>query len=294
MVQPGLSKNLREALGRMVSKREAQQMSEQLWERLELENAPMVDAIEIDMDPAPLEEWSEGVEHLQGKTPAELYQLLGLEKRTIPFFKAEAVEQDVSGDLGELETSATTTEGTPLRWYQLVRTMRALERAARSEPVLLMDGVGLGKTVQVIAIFAMLAYYREFFKVNRRYPGHWGELIAFACERRGRGADKHATGRLGEWRNYAGECSELPEDPFLIIVPPTLVEQVALECQQFLQPGSFDIIKITHSDMWRESEMRSKAPSYRRIYIATTTVSATFIYMQWRLILMATGGAIGV
>ena len=93
--------------------------------------------------------------------------MLGLEKRTIPFFKVKAVKQDISGDLGELETSTMTTEGTPLQWYQLVRTVRALEQVATSEPVLLMDNVGLGKTMQVITIFAMLAFYWAFFKVNK-------------------------------------------------------------------------------------------------------------------------------
>ena len=68
-----ITKNLQEALGRMVSKRKAQQMSRQLWECLEIKNVPMVDRIEIDMDHALLEEWSEGVEHLKGKTPVELY-----------------------------------------------------------------------------------------------------------------------------------------------------------------------------------------------------------------------------
>ena len=189
-MRPGLSKNLRNALGRMASKKEALQMSEQLWERLELEKAPMEDRIEFDVDPAQREEWSEGVEHLKHKNPAELYALLGLEKHSIPFFREDgAVEQDVSGDLGELESSATTTEGTSLRWHQLVGTVRALERAATSDPVLLMDDVGLGKTVQVIAIFAMLAFYREYYKKNKRYPGDWGESSAFTCERERRGVD---------------------------------------------------------------------------------------------------------
>ena len=74
----------------------------------------------------------------------------------------------------------------------------------------------------------------------------------------------------------------MPDYPFMIIVPPTLVEQVALECQRFLQPGSFNIIKVMgsmeqHCDVWRQTEMRSKVPSYMTIYIATTTVSIVFI-----------------
>lgn len=165
----------------MTSKKEAIMMSEQLAERLELEKAHMVDKMEFAVDYEVEEEfelYSEGVKHLENKTPAELYKLLGLERHSIPFFKDEmAVEQDVSSKLGGLETIATTTrtEGGSLPWHQLVVVVRAMERGMRSEPVLLIDTVDLGKTVPVIAIFAMLAYYREYYKENRRYPGLWGE-----------------------------------------------------------------------------------------------------------------------
>ena len=86
------------------------------------------------------------------------------------------------------------------------------------------------------------------------------------------------TGRRGKWRNYAGEFILLPDYPFMIIVPPTLVEQVALECHRFLQTGSFNIIKVTksmdqHCDVWRQTEMQSEVPSHMTIYIATTVVS---------------------
>lgn len=165
---------MRDALTRMASKKEATLMSEQLAERLELEKAQMESNIEFNVDPAPLEAWSEGVEHLKGLTPGELYQLLGLERHSIPFFRQGNV-REVSGELGEMETSATTTEGTSLRWHQLVGVVRILERSIKSEPVLLMDDVGLGKTVEVLALFAMLTYYREFYNKHGQYPGLWGE-----------------------------------------------------------------------------------------------------------------------
>jgi SNF2 family DNA or RNA helicase len=186
-MRSGLSKNLRDALGRMASKKEAEMMSLELAERLELEQAEMVDRMEIDWDPEPNEEWSEGVEHLQEKTPAELYKMLGLERHAIPFFRSgQVTERDASQELGEQETSATTTEGHSLQWHQLVGVVKMLDRAKKSEPVLLMDDVGLGKTVQVIALFSMLAYYRTYFKLNGRYPGLWGESRAFiVCESRG-------------------------------------------------------------------------------------------------------------
>jgi hypothetical protein len=84
-----------------------------------------------------------------------------------------------------------------------------------------------------------------------------------------------------QWKNFQGEAGELPEEPFLIVVPPMLVEQAARECQRFLRGGSFDIIKITgsfeqHMDLWEEADERAQVPAHMRIYIATTTVSVKF------------------
>lgn len=188
----GLSNNLRDALKNVALKKEAIMMSEQLAERLELEKAHKVDKMEFAFEyelEAESEVFSEGVKHLENKTPAELYKLLGLERHSIPYFKDKgAVEQDVSSKSGGLETIATTTqtEGGSLPWHQLVVVVRAMERGMRSEPVLLIDTIDLGKTVPVIATFAMLAYYREYYREKRRYPGLWGEsnqcnLFVYKC-----------------------------------------------------------------------------------------------------------------
>ena len=85
-------------------------------------------------------------------------------------------------------------------------------------------------------------------------------------------------GKSDGWRNYKGEVRKLPELPFLIVVPPTLVEQVTLECTRFLQPGSFDIVQVTgatekHGDLWDKVESLASLPSYMRIYVAATTVN---------------------
>jgi hypothetical protein len=149
-------------------------MSEQLAERLELENAHMEDTVEFGLDPpAEGDDWTEGVEHLSLLKPEELYQRLGLDKQSIPFFR-DYITEDASGELGDLETGAASTKRFTMRWHQLVGTLRLLERALTSEPVLLMDDVGLGKTTQVLAMFAMLVYYREC-ENSRGYPGRWGE-----------------------------------------------------------------------------------------------------------------------
>ena len=55
--------------------------------------------------------------------------------------------------------------------------------------------------------------------------------------------------------NFAKEKSVIPDHPFMFVVPPTLVDQVAFECNRFLESGSFDIITYTagykvHKDVW--------------------------------------------
>ena len=49
-----------------------------------------------------------------------------------------------------------------------------VESALTSSPILLMDDVGIGKTLQVIALFATLAYYCSYHAQTNKYPGIWG------------------------------------------------------------------------------------------------------------------------
>ena len=88
------------------------------------------------------------------------------------------------------------------------------------------------------------------------------------------------TGQKGLWKNYddVEKANRLPPYPFLILAPPTLVEQVTLECFQFLEASSFDIIKITramgkHESVWSKADKQAEIPTHMRIYIASTTVS---------------------
>lgn len=82
-----------------------------------------------------------------------------------------------------------------------------------------------------------------------------------------------------EWTNFAKEKDVLPQHPFLIVVPPTLVDQVASECARFLEGGAFDIITYSagyksHKDVWCELDKRSHTLPHMRIYVASTTVCA--------------------
>jgi hypothetical protein len=77
--------------------------------------------------------------------------------------------------------------------------------------------------------------------------------------------------------NFAKEKSVIPDHPFMFVVPPTLVDQVAFECNRFLESGSFDIITYTagykvHKDVWEVLERRSHTAPHMRVYVASTTV----------------------
>lgn len=109
--------------------------------------------------------------------------------------------------------------------------------------------------------------------------------LFFGCSGERRGVDEPFSGKADGWRNYAGEMRGLSDAPFLVIVPPTLVEQVAAECQRFLEPGSFNIIKITgalnkHSELWEMEEKYTALERSRTIYVATTSVSVIQVQIE--------------
>ena len=94
-----------------------------------------------------------------------------------------------------------------------------------------------------------------------------------------RGTDIYCTTTGNKvWKNYAGEERTLPNLPFLMVVPPALVYQVAEECRRFLTIGYLDVVLITgtleqHKGVWREADRRSNLAPHLRLYIATSTVS---------------------
>ncbi|KAH9011409.1 hypothetical protein EDB83DRAFT_2234057 [Lactarius deliciosus] len=223
--------------------------------------------VELDLNPQELVDWTEGVEHLKTKTEDELYGMLGFEDRKIPFLVTEVdTESDfyMSAQTGTYEGDVFAPAMEPratrrpfsLKWHQLVRVTKMVERALTSGPIMLMDDFGVGKMVQVLAFFAVMAYYRKFYSEAKQYPGIW------------------------EWTNFTGEKATLPKSPFLIVVPPALVDQVAWECDHFLEKGSFDVIRYfgrykTNQKVWEELRKPSSTgnPSHMRIYVASTTVS---------------------
>lgn len=183
MISSGLSKNLRDALKYMAAHHDVTVLRMQLAERVELHRSAEDGPPELDLEREDLVDWMEGVEHLQNKTSQELYNMLGFNDAKIPFLVSEVpVDADLAAlpraddDDDDIAPAIQVPLSRPftLKWHQLVGVVKMVERALTSGPVVLMDDVGLGKTVQVLAFFAVIAYYRNFHSETKRYPGIWG------------------------------------------------------------------------------------------------------------------------
>jgi hypothetical protein len=124
-------------------------------------------------------DWREGVEDLKGFTTDELWQKLGLPDKAIPFFNTTSDPFGTHDPWVDLDWFSNPSHVSPFgpRWHQLQGILRMVERAFEGKPVLLMDEVGLGKTLQVVAVIAILAFYREHFGKYSRFPGIFGEFM---------------------------------------------------------------------------------------------------------------------
>ncbi|KAF9222840.1 hypothetical protein BS17DRAFT_651418, partial [Gyrodon lividus] len=119
--------------------------------------------------------WQEGVEDLGQLTEEQLWSHLGF-KDAIPFFQEftdpDAIIKPWSKEgVAWLANPESRHEPLRPRWHQLVGILRMLQRAFTGELVLLMDGIGIGKTFQVIGFIACLAYYHAFFETHKKLPG---------------------------------------------------------------------------------------------------------------------------
>ena len=126
-------------------------------------------------------EWLEGVEAYKDATEDELWAALGVsENKRVPFFNSRVdpgSNFDPWTEEGR-EWFSIPGNGQPLqlRWHQLVGVLRMLENFFDGKPILEMDGVGLGKTIQMAAALAFVRFYQEFYTRNGKFPGKFGKF----------------------------------------------------------------------------------------------------------------------
>ena len=136
---------------------------------------------------------------------------------------------------GQALLETESTERLQLMWHQAVGVYRILSNLFEHKQMLVMDEVGVGKTIQAIGSIAMYRSLQLLFEGNKTYPESFGKwLCTDFC-----GLADFGTAKL-EYGSHV-----LPVRPHLVVVPPGLVSQWTQECHRYLKKGSFDILPYT-------------------------------------------------
>lgn len=176
-----LPRALRNALQYLATASQIDTLSESLKEQLARADPKLApESGDASCDPELLQEpasiavvWREGVEEYQNFSKDQLWEKLGLPDKKIPFFNDRYDPQgihDAWTDEGSAWLSGNGKQLEPY-WYQLVGVHKMIENAFLGKPALLMDEVGLGKTLQVAAFTAIMTYYREHYEAHQSFPG---------------------------------------------------------------------------------------------------------------------------
>ncbi|KAG2108131.1 hypothetical protein BD769DRAFT_1366000 [Suillus cothurnatus] len=206
-----------------------------------------------------LMDWQSGVEEYTECSMDDLWQQLGLQQtKQLPFFQTHT---DPNGAIFPWSEKGQAWLDNPLNkapvlaphWHQLVGILKMVDRALLGEPVMLMDGVGLGKTMQAIGVIVCLAHYQDYYTMHGMFPG---KFASRKCVKTG---------------------GNLPDLPTVIVCPPNLQHQWTNEIERYLRRGTFDVLPYfgkydKRKDWWNKACDKCQQPLRRRVVLATTLV----------------------
>jgi hypothetical protein len=175
-----LPKSLRDALDRLATEEEVKELEllieTTLAAMVPLEGDKVVVDFEENID---MSDWKSGVEEYDKRSEDELWEDLGLPEKKLPFFQTRSDPDAVVDPWSEdgqqwLDNPASPAQNLTPRWHQLVGILRLIDRVLDGRPVMLMDGVGVGKTMQAVGLIACLAHYMEHYRKRGKFPGKFG------------------------------------------------------------------------------------------------------------------------
>ncbi|KAG6370138.1 P-loop containing nucleoside triphosphate hydrolase protein [Boletus reticuloceps] len=252
-----IPKPIQDALRALASREDVEAIANQI--KVSLENVQMSanpEPLELELDDnVDLKGWKEGVEELSKVSEESLWTMLGFPQKKLPFMQ-EWMDSGATIDPWSAEGQAwledERSERLPLkpRWHQLVGIYRMLERAFEGKPVLLMDGVGMGKTLQVLGTIACLTFYRHHYSLHKKFPGQFAD------------------------RKFSSPDGNIPDLPYVIVCPVNLREQWHAEIKRFLAFATFDILPYVgrfhaRKTWWETLFQKSEQPKINRIILAT-------------------------
>ena len=188
-----LPKVMREALNKFIDSDVANKVALQLQSLIEEANAEAAMADGDDQEPpdtelqAILEEWEEGIEQYKHMSTAQLFSAMGLPSTstTFPYFN-ELMDMTEDGvtphDVEEWDAWVKKGNVGPLKpkWHQVVGVYAMLTNMLEGKPVLLMDEVGVGKTMQAFGLMVMRAYLIKMVNDGGRLPKKWGKSYLYS------------------------------------------------------------------------------------------------------------------
>lgn len=234
---------------------------------------PLGDAEEI--------EWESGVEEFQNTPLASLWADLGIKDGQIPGFNKV---YDPDGNLDSRspmwEEFCKTDRARPLepRWHQVVGAYKMLKRVIAGESTLLLDGVGVGKTMQVVAVICLYIAFRRHFAVYGVFPGAFGKYRFNSMQ----------LVNTNRWTIANCRCDtpdgNLPDLFHMIVVPPGLRVQWEKEIHRYVQYGVIDVIpyasnwdKTARKSLWDSVKaLRGGQGLCNKVILATQPVRFSF------------------
>ena len=112
----------------------------------------------------------------------DLWGLLGLQKtKTLPDFnlKIDINAHNYWSDPQYMEANKSSLRPLAPRWHQLVGILKIVLQAFKQEPLMLMDQVGVGKTLQLVGAIVIFTFFRDFYAKNKSFPGGFGMYSLF-------------------------------------------------------------------------------------------------------------------
>jgi hypothetical protein len=174
-----LPKVLRDALAKLSTETQVRELNAII--QATLDTMSLGGEVQLDFEETiPLKDWRSGVEQYSECSMDDLWEQLGLQQtKQLPFFQTHT---DPNGAITPWSEEGQAWLDNPLnevsvlapRWHQLVGILKMIDRALLGEPVMLMDGVGLGKTMQAVGVIVCLAHYHDYYKMYGMFPGKFG------------------------------------------------------------------------------------------------------------------------
>ncbi|TFY53992.1 hypothetical protein EVJ58_g9128 [Rhodofomes roseus] len=256
---PNLPKRFVEALALLAKQEDVAALTAEIAMLLSDEEVEPIEVNIVD-EGMNFQDWGTGVEEYHNTDMDTLWAYIGRQKeKSIPFFNAKESaigEVDPWSEQGIKEMQAPDAVPLEPRWHQLVGIIKMLDNYLAGRPTLLMDAVGVGKTMQVVGFICVLAYFHEYFAQHKKFPGKYNNIT------------------------YRG-AGNTPDRPNLIIVPVALEHQVLRETHRYVRPKTFDLMSYTSTvrvpgkakSFWTVVDSFAQPP-HRQIILATNTAIA--------------------